>query len=316
MSDQTVTSYYNEGLEHTKAGNWDEALECFRKAIDEDPRHVNSYNALGKVYHHKGESDEARRCWRTALKIDSKNRTARQCLEAAGKAPIQIQAKAMLWVAVVIVLVLVALIITNVILLQHISKLKAELELAKATAFDAQSSKPEPQDSAVQKDQQIQADKPVEETITQSPPAIKPPAQITQPVSPAISSDIIEVYAQALADCRSGWYDQATKGFQRVLKHPSSYQLKDNAQYWLAECYYAKQDYTRALAEFQKVKGDYPKANKVFDAELKIAYTYYSLENIKQAEQKILQLNKSPLRSQYQPQINALSEKIRLSKTK
>jgi TolA-binding protein len=109
----------------------------------------------------------------------------------------------------------------------------------------------------------------------------------------------------------SGRYSQAIESFQQILEYPQPHQLKDNAQYWLAECYYAQKKYIRALAEFQKVKENFPKASKAFDAELKIAYTYHKMGSIEECKQKLSQLSKDWTHEQYQSKIAVLSEKLR-----
>ena len=317
MDEQSITEYYNKGLEYIKAGNWDEAIEYLNKALAENPKHVNSHNALGKAYHNKGDVEAARRCWRTALRIDPDNVTAIQNLDAA-RGPILIPLRTLLWVAAVVVLVLLALIITNGILLRRTSSLKTELELARAAAFDNQNPESENQisglnvqDETRQEDQPMPSLESAPQAISKLPPAAEAPAIKMPPATSTTSSELIEIYAQALADCRTGWYKQAIQGFQKVLAYSPDHILKDNAQYWMSECYYAQKDYSRALTEFQKVKKYFPKGNKVFDAELKIAYTYYSMKRMEQAKLKLSQISKDWPRQQYQVQIDALDKKIR-----
>ncbi len=127
-------------------------------------------------------------------------------------------------------------------------------------------------------------------------------------------SQVVEVYDQAITDCMSRKYDLAMKAFQQILEYPSSHDLKDNAQYWLAECYSAKGEYDQALIEFQKVKESFSESNKIFDSELMIAYTYYRLGRIKQAKQKLAQLSGDFPNEIHQSRIIALSEKIHLIK--
>lgn len=142
-----------------------------------------------------------------------------------------------------------------------------------------------------------------------------PPGQTPKPSThislPATDSQVEEIYSSAYADCTSGRYDEAIEQFQQIVKYPSFHGLKDNAQYWLAECYYAQKDYARALVEFQKVRELFPRANKLFDAELKIAYTYYNLRDLEAAKRKILQLSTEWPDKQYQSRIATLSRKIR-----
>ena len=122
--------------------------------------------------------------------------------------------------------------------------------------------------------------------------------------------EVAEAYNQALSDCMSGQYNQAIKVFRQVLRYQQPHELKDNAQYWLAECYYAQKRYIQALAEFRKVKELFPKADKVFDAELKIAYTYYKLNRVEAARRRLDQLSRDWSQPQYQSKIAALSDKI------
>ena len=122
---------------------------------------------------------------------------------------------------------------------------------------------------------------------------------------------IDEIYNQGFEACQSGLYDQAIEKFQQVIAYSSPHELKDNAQYWLAECYYAQEEFAQATIEFQKVKQYFPETEKAFDAELKIAYTYYNLGRIESARNKLLQLSKEWPQEEYQSRIIVLLEKIR-----
>ena len=290
MNHQRAIEHYNNGLQHAKDGNWDEAMEFFSKAIAENPQHVNSYNVLGKVYVQKGKVGAARRCWRKALRIDPDNTTARQCLTETGGGFGQIQVRKLLWPAVVATF-LVALIISNSVLLRRIGDLEAKLTT----------------DTTDQETRQNGAANPTEENSIHGQPKKLPQLDT--------DSQVTEAYNQALADCRSGDYDQAMEVFRQVLEYPQPHQLKDNAQYWLAECYYAQKNYTRALEEFQKVKVLFPKGNKVFDAELKVVYSYYKLNRMEEARKQFLQLSKDWPQQQYQSRMAPLSEEIRLGQT-
>ena len=124
------------------------------------------------------------------------------------------------------------------------------------------------------------------------------------------SLEATEAYHQGLAACMSEEYDQAIEKFQQVLAYPPPHQMKDNAQYWLAECYYAQANYACALDEFQRVKKYFPEAEKVFDAELKIAYTYYRMGQIETVRQKLSLLRQDWPDQKYRSSIDALQEKI------
>ena len=74
-------------------------------------------------------------------------------------------------------------------------------------------------------------------------------------------------------------YSGAIEQFKKFLgKHPDS-NLADNAQYWIGESYYALQNFDQAIVEFDLVRKDYPKSDKVPAAWLKIGYSFAELGN-------------------------------------
>jgi len=319
MSNQSAIEYYNSGLQYAKEKKWDEAIEFLNKAIAEDPGHINSYNVLGKAYLQKDEVDVAKKYWRKALKIDPHNATARQCLATAGKESDRAGVRKLLWPAVVVIL-LAALIISNSIMLREISYLKTELN--KAVSVQTPDSSTASEAPVTEKPQQEEPDNPPEtstnQKVHQEVPQSDPAKTLENEqnhrrlvILPKLETDwqVMEAYNQALEDCKSGYYGQAIEIFQRILKYLKPHDLKDNAQYWLAECYYAQKDYVKALAEFQKVKQYFPKANKVFDAELKVGYSYYKLGRIEEAKQHVSQLSKDWPKEQNR--IVPLSKEIR-----
>ncbi len=123
-------------------------------------------------------------------------------------------------------------------------------------------------------------------------------------------AQVTQAYNRALTDYRAGRYEDAKKGFQKILEYPPPHPLKDNAQYWLAECYYTEGKYDEALAEFLRVERYFPKSDKVFYAELKIAYTYHKLGQIETSRQKILQVAKRWSGEQYREEIRLAKQKL------
>jgi len=73
-------------------------------------------------------------------------------------------------------------------------------------------------------------------------------------------------------------YEPAALAFQQFLVTFPDSELADNAQYWLAESYYASDKFEQALQDFASVIDDYPKSRKVPDALLKMGYCNYSLQ--------------------------------------
>jgi len=73
-------------------------------------------------------------------------------------------------------------------------------------------------------------------------------------------------------------YDMAASFFKEFLVAFPDSELVDNAQYWLAESFYASDDFEQALADFQVVIDKYPRSSKVPDALLKMGLSNYSLQ--------------------------------------
>ena len=80
--------------------------------------------------------------------------------------------------------------------------------------------------------------------------------------------------------------------------------MADNAQYWLAECYYSQKDYKRAIIEFEKVF-TFVNTNKNDDAQYKIALAHQSIGSIEKARAEFQRL------IEYFPEVNFIS-KLRL----
>lgn len=85
-------------------------------------------------------------------------------------------------------------------------------------------------------------------------------------------------YRVALELLREERYDQSAASFQQFLVAFPTSQLAANAQYWLAESYYASNQFAKALDGFTEVIEKYPDSSKVPDALLKIGYCNYSLK--------------------------------------
>ena len=73
-------------------------------------------------------------------------------------------------------------------------------------------------------------------------------------------------------------YDRSAAAFRQFLAAFPDSELAGNAQYWLAESYYAADEFERALQDFELVISDYPRSRTVPDALLKMGYCNYSLK--------------------------------------
>lgn len=94
-----------------------------------------------------------------------------------------------------------------------------------------------------------------------------------------------ELYLQAFADYAGGRYPQAIKGFNAFIDSYPGNNYAGNAQYWLGECYYALEDYPRAVQELEKAAYQYPDSGKAPDALLKLIPTLRRLNRFEQARE-------------------------------
>ena len=99
-----------------------------------------------------------------------------------------------------------------------------------------------------------------------------PPGQL--PVPGGSDRDNYQVAFELLKEER---YEMAATAFKQFLVAFPDSELADNAQYWLAESYYASDKFEQALKDFEVVINNYPRSRKVPDALLKMGYCNYSL---------------------------------------
>jgi tol-pal system protein YbgF len=100
-----------------------------------------------------------------------------------------------------------------------------------------------------------------------------PPGQL--PVPGGSDRDNYQVAFELLKEER---YDMAAASFSEFLTAFPESELVDNAQYWLAESYYASDDFEQALTDFQAVIDNHPRSSKVPDALLKMGLCNYNLQ--------------------------------------
>jgi tol-pal system protein YbgF len=90
------------------------------------------------------------------------------------------------------------------------------------------------------------------------------------PTRPAGNDQQSYQAAFALVEARK--YEEANRAFVDFLAAFPTSRNAENAQYWLAETYYVRGDYSTALGEFRKVMENYPQSAKVPDALLKAGF--------------------------------------------
>lgn len=114
------------------------------------------------------------------------------------------------------------------------------------------------------------------------PPA-PPPQSMADPHQEA-------AYQAAFDQLKKGEYQRAAESFKAFLAAYPQGPFSDNAQYWLGEARYVMQDFDGALAEFQKVIGNYPYSAKAPDSLLKMGFIHHEKRNWSQARTMLTQV--------------------------
>ncbi len=94
------------------------------------------------------------------------------------------------------------------------------------------------------------------------------PSPTTLPLPAPSAPPPRELYSQAYADFARGNFDLAIQGFQEYIKNYQT-DFTDNAQYWIGECYYGKQQYQEAVDALNGLARDYPASDKLPDSHVK-----------------------------------------------
>lgn len=116
------------------------------------------------------------------------------------------------------------------------------------------------------------------EAREQAPASVLDGGTLQQGELPVPGGSDRDNYQVALELLREERYDQSAASFKEFLVAFPNSGLASNAQYWLAESYYASNQFEKALADFAVVIDKYPQSSKVPDALLKMGYCNYSLQ--------------------------------------
>lgn len=128
------------------------------------------------------------------------------------------------------------------------------------------------------------------------PQASAPPAQSAAPApgKPLPDGSPEEQYKYAFALLTKSDYPGAERALQAFVEQHPSHQLAGNAQYWLGETYYVRQDFNNAARAFAIGFQKYPKSSKGPDNLLKLGLSLAALNKNKEACQSY-----SMLRSEF-----------------
>lgn len=90
-----------------------------------------------------------------------------------------------------------------------------------------------------------------------------------------------KLFQIAMSDFTAGRYDIASKGFKDIVSRFPEISLASEAQYWIAECSYAKKDYSSAEEDYIIYIKKYPEDSKICVALYKLGLTYEKQNKIK-----------------------------------
>lgn len=93
-------------------------------------------------------------------------------------------------------------------------------------------------------------------------------AKLPETKEPEIN-DPAKMYEAAYATFKDKKYKEAREKFEAFIKKFPKDNLADNAQFWIAETYYAEEDYAGAIVEYDALLENYPNSGKIPTALLK-----------------------------------------------
>ena len=100
---------------------------------------------------------------------------------------------------------------------------------------------------------------------------------------PAKGDSAPEIYQTGLEALKANQYAEAEKAFTKVVTRFSGDRLAGNAQYWLGETFYARQEYDKAAIAFAKGYQQYHDNAKAADSLLKLGMSMKALKKNKEA---------------------------------
>lgn len=96
-----------------------------------------------------------------------------------------------------------------------------------------------------------------------------------------------DIYNIAYSDFNKGNYELAVIGFQQFL---SQFKNVDEAYYWIGECYYAMENYTKAEESFKNVVENFPMSKKAPTALYKLISIYNITEDTLNMQENLKKL--------------------------
>ena len=131
------------------------------------------------------------------------------------------------------------------------------------------------------------ASQPYENVVTNDrlPSSGSPSLEEKTPSGSSVSP--MAFYQEGIDLYRQGNFVEARARFEKFLAAKPEESYIDNALYWIGECFYGEGLYHEAANYFHRIVQEYPKANKVPDALLKVSLTYQKLGKMDSAREML-----------------------------
>lgn len=131
------------------------------------------------------------------------------------------------------------------------------------------------------------ASQPYENVVTNDrlPSSGSPSLEEKTPSGSSVSP--MPFYQEGIDLYRQGNFVEARARFEKFLAAKPEESYIDNALYWIGECFYGEGLYHEAANYFHRIVQEYPKANKVPDALLKVSLTYQKLGKMDSAREML-----------------------------
>ena len=131
------------------------------------------------------------------------------------------------------------------------------------------------------------ASQPYENVVTNDrlPSSGSPSLEEKTPSGSSVSP--MPFYQEGIDLYRQGNFVEARARFEKFLAAKPEESYIDNALYWIGECVYGEGLYHEAANYFHRIVQEYPKANKVPDALLKVSLTYQKLGKMDSAREML-----------------------------
>jgi len=97
----------------------------------------------------------------------------------------------------------------------------------------------------------------------------------------AVSDERLKAYEAAYQLFKENKYTEARDKFEAFIRDYPPNDLTDNAQFWIAETYYAEKDYESAILAYETVLKKYPESDKTAGSLLKQGFAFVEIGDMK-----------------------------------